>query len=101
MPGKFREIARTSQYQPGLVSLFINPFHIARKGLFENILGLSGSITGKTLGVGCGQKPYEKLFGSTHTSGWRLAPPRTGEARRPTSSMTEHRSRFRMRNSTA
>lgn len=72
MPGKFREIARTSQYHPGLVSLFINPFHIARKGLFENILGLSGSITGKTLDVGCGQKPYEKLFGSTQYIGLEI-----------------------------
>ncbi|MCI5177829.1 MAG: class I SAM-dependent methyltransferase [Candidatus Electrothrix sp. AW5] len=42
--------------------MFVNPFFFARKGLFQNIKDLSQTITGKTLDVGCGSKPYEHIY---------------------------------------
>ncbi|MBD2077874.1 class I SAM-dependent methyltransferase [Phormidium sp. FACHB-592] len=42
--------------------MFINPFYFARKGLYQHIKALSPSIKGKTLDVGCGQKPYQGLY---------------------------------------
>jgi len=49
---------------PGVGGIFINPFYFARKGLATHIGDLAGYIVGKTLDVGCGKKPYEKLFNS-------------------------------------
>lgn len=50
----------------------VNPFYFARKGLYENISILSNYIKGDTLDVGCGQKPYEKLFNSSRYIGLEL-----------------------------
>lgn len=50
------------QFTPSFLSMFFNPFFIARRGLYINIKKLSHKITGKTLDVGCGIKPYEHLF---------------------------------------
>ena len=50
------------QFYPGLLGLFINPFYIARKGLLKNIMSLANEINGLTIDIGCGNKPYEKLF---------------------------------------
>jgi SAM-dependent methyltransferase len=63
------------QYQPGVLGLFVNPFYFARKGLYQNISDLGAKITGKTLDVGCGQKPYERLFGSVHYVGLEIDSP--------------------------
>jgi SAM-dependent methyltransferase len=63
---------RKGQIEPGISALFLNPFYFARKGLFTNIASLSKYITGKTLDVGCGQKPYEKLFLSSQYIGLEL-----------------------------
>ena len=41
-------------------------------GLYKNIKILGSSITGKTLDVGCGQKPYENLFASSEYIGMDL-----------------------------
>lgn len=51
-------------FEPKFVGLFINPFYIARKGLIKNIKPMGKFIYGKTLDVGCGKKPYRKLFNS-------------------------------------
>ena len=40
----------------------LNPFHFARKGLYQSILYFSDAIEGQVLDVGCGQKPYQALF---------------------------------------
>lgn len=50
------------QFYPGFLGLFINPFYIARKGLLKNIMSIADQITGLTIDIGCGNKPYEKLF---------------------------------------
>jgi SAM-dependent methyltransferase len=53
------------QFYPGLLGCLINPFYFARKGLAFHISKLAHNITGQTLDIGCGSKPYEKIFAST------------------------------------
>jgi|SRR5690606_30454854 len=53
------------QFNPGITGVFINPFFIARKNLYKNIKDLGRHISGKTLDVGCGTKPYKACFSST------------------------------------
>ncbi len=43
-------------------SIIINPYHIARRGLYREILNLADQIKGRTLDFGCGSKPYQDLF---------------------------------------
>ena len=56
---------RKQQFNPGFLGIFINPFYFVRKALYENTLALAKNITGKTLDIGCGYKPYESLFSET------------------------------------
>ena len=49
-------------FQPNLISFFINPFYIIRKGIFDNIKENSPHFKGKLLDFGCGRKPYKDLF---------------------------------------
>ena len=57
------------QFRPSILGVFINPFYFIRRNLYTNIKKLSGFISGKTLDVGCGQKPYESLFKSSEYIG--------------------------------
>lgn len=57
-----KKIIEDQYFNPGYLGLILNPFYIARKGLYINLSSLGQKITGKTLDVGCGTKPYEKLF---------------------------------------
>jgi SAM-dependent methyltransferase len=57
------------QFEPGFLGLFVNPFYIARRGLLEYVKILGKEVTGKTLDVGCGTKPYEKYFSSSEYIG--------------------------------
>jgi SAM-dependent methyltransferase len=50
------------QFNPSLLGLFLNPFYFARKAIYKNIKAYSKNIKGMTLDIGCGSKPYEKLF---------------------------------------
>ena len=61
-----------NQFEPSLLGVFVNPFYIARKGLLRNIQSLGTDVTGKTLDVGCGTKPYEKFFRSTEYVGLEI-----------------------------
>lgn len=72
MPSMLRLYIRKQQFQPGFVGLFVNPFYFARKGLYGNIAALAKNITGKTLDVGCGQKPYKDLFNSSEYIGLEI-----------------------------
>ncbi len=72
MLNKLKEFWRKEQFQPSFVAIFINPFYFARKGLFENISFLAKHINGKTLDVGCGRKPYERLFSSSQYVGLEI-----------------------------
>jgi SAM-dependent methyltransferase len=57
-----KEMFYRHQFKPEFLGLFINPFYFARKGLYQNIRKYSFYIKGKTLDIGCGQKPYKDLF---------------------------------------
>lgn len=72
MISKLRQYIWGQQYNPDIIGIFVNPYYIARKGLFENIAGLAVYITGKTLDVGCGQRPYEQLFKSSEYIGLEI-----------------------------
>ncbi len=72
MTKNMRSIFQKEQFSPGFLGLLVNPFYFARKGLYENISILSNHIKGDTLDVGCGQKPYEKLFNSSRYIGLEL-----------------------------
>lgn len=60
------------QFEPTLLGIFINPFFIARKGLLNAVKDLGIQISGKTLDVGCGTKPYEKYFKSSQYIGLEI-----------------------------
>ncbi|MFC1621054.1 class I SAM-dependent methyltransferase [Candidatus Omnitrophota bacterium] len=62
MFSSLKRIFQKEQYHPTLLGIFINPCYFARKELYENIRKFSEYIEGRTLDVGCGQKPYERLF---------------------------------------
>lgn len=72
MIDKFRQYFNKQLFQPDIFGMFVNPFYFARKGLYENISAFANKITGKTLDVGCGQKPYESLFSSSQYVGLEI-----------------------------
>jgi len=72
MIDRIRDRIAREQFTPGWLGCFVNPFYFARKGLYRNIVGLGGRITGVTLDVGCGTKPYEALFRSTEYLGLEI-----------------------------
>jgi SAM-dependent methyltransferase len=69
MYNKLKNIFVSELFRPSFIGLFINPFFIARRGLYKNINSFSQQIKGKTLDVGCGIKPYESLFASNQYIG--------------------------------
>jgi SAM-dependent methyltransferase len=72
-------LVRQDLFNGGLISLIINPFHHARKSLHYHILSCADRVAGKTLDVGCGQKPYEKIFASTEYVGLEVDTPEARE----------------------
>ena len=69
---RLKQFLQNNQFEPGVLGIFLNPFYIARKSLLENIILHGKNITGKTLDVGCGTKPYEKYFKSTEYVGLEI-----------------------------
>lgn len=49
-------------FNPGFLGLFTNPFYFARAGLYKNVSIFIKDLDGRVLDVGCGTKPYEKIF---------------------------------------
>jgi SAM-dependent methyltransferase len=70
-----KKIIKKEQFQPGFLALFTNPFFFARRGLCRGILEYGKYISGKTLDVGCGQRPYEHLVASTEYVGLEIDTP--------------------------
>jgi SAM-dependent methyltransferase len=66
---------RQEQFFPGLLGLFVNPFYFARKGLAKHVKDLAVNITGKTLDIGCGTKPYAHLYRSNEYVGLEIDTP--------------------------
>lgn len=50
------------QFSPGLLGIWVNPFYLARKGLYREMTRCAPDLKGRLLDVGCGQKPYTHLF---------------------------------------
>jgi SAM-dependent methyltransferase len=69
------KIIKKEQFQPGVLALFTNPFYFSRRGLYHGIVEYGSCITGKTLDVGCGQRPYENLVSSSKYIGLELDTP--------------------------
>jgi len=76
---KLNQFIDRQAFHPDIFGMFVNPFYFARKGLHESISSLADKITGRTLDVGCGQKPYEKLFGSSCYVGLEIDSPENRE----------------------
>ena len=72
MISSLKTVIRKEQFEPGIFGLVINPFYIARKALLGSIKELGDNISGKTLDVGCGTKPYEKYFKSSEYIGLEI-----------------------------
>ncbi|MBI4417145.1 MAG: class I SAM-dependent methyltransferase [Ignavibacteriales bacterium] len=70
-----RRAYRRELFQPGLLGIFVNPFFFARRGLYLHIRELGRNITGKTLDIGCGLKPYRDLCSSDQYIGLELDTP--------------------------
>jgi SAM-dependent methyltransferase len=62
-------------FLPRLHGLFINPHYLARKGLADHLKDLAPFVTGKTLDIGCGSKPYETLCNASDYIGLELDTP--------------------------
>lgn len=53
---------RRQMFFPGWLGIFVNPFYFARAGLCNAITELAPNLSGRLLDVGCGTKPYQRLF---------------------------------------
>lgn len=67
-----KSYCRRQMFFPGVGGIFLNPFYFARKGLAKHISDLAGRIVGKTLDVGCGNKPYAYLYRSDEYIGLEI-----------------------------
>ena len=63
------------QFNPGFIGFFINPFFHARKELFRSIAGFAAEFEGQVLDVGCGSKPYLRLFAVKNYIGLEIDTP--------------------------
>lgn len=62
MQSQLVTIAREQSFHPGWLGAFVNPYFIARRGLARAIGAFAPYVSGRLLDVGCGRKPYERLF---------------------------------------
>lgn len=59
---RFVDFLKHQSFQPGIISLFINPFFFIRHAYFKNIKKYIPRLKGTLLDFGCGRKPFEDLF---------------------------------------
>ncbi len=57
-----KNIYHHQSFFPGFIGLFTNPFYFARLGLYNGIKNYSLNLSGYLLDIGCGSKPYARLF---------------------------------------
>jgi len=69
---KISSFINRQMFEPTLIGVFVNPFYIARISLLKEIKKLGSEISGKTLDVGCGTKPYKKYFASSEYVGLEI-----------------------------
>lgn len=53
---------KKNDFNPRFIELFLNSNYLERKELWNNIRKIAPDYTGDILDLGCGTKPYEKLF---------------------------------------
>jgi SAM-dependent methyltransferase len=58
----FRKWVHHQMFDPGVLGAFVNPFYLSRRDLAAAMRGLAGNVRGRVLDVGCGQKPYARMF---------------------------------------
>ncbi len=80
LKSKLRAIYLKEIFFPSLFGLLINPFYFARKGLANHLKDLAVNITGKTLDIGCGTKPYKGLYQSSEYIGLEIDTSKNREA---------------------
>jgi SAM-dependent methyltransferase len=68
-------VKKRQDFNPGFLGLFINPFFIARKALWKAIQEVAPDLQGDLLDVGCGRKPYKKLFNVSSYTGMDIENP--------------------------
>lgn len=57
------KMKKINDFRPAWYSIFINPYFVARRGLYLGIRSFAMDIKKKeVLDVGCGSRPYESLF---------------------------------------
>lgn len=66
---KLTAYLKHQSFQPGILSIFINPFFFIRYAFYKNIRRYIPHLKGKLLDFGCGRKPYENLFNVTEYIG--------------------------------
>jgi hypothetical protein len=49
-------------FKPCATGFLLNPFYIARTGLYKELKRQAASAKGRLLDIGCGTKPYAELF---------------------------------------
>ncbi len=59
---KKKYFIQKQSFNPNFFGIFINPIFIARRNLYKHIRSFSTRVSGRTLDVGCGKKPYKELF---------------------------------------
>lgn len=62
MSADLRRQFAARQFKPSILGILINPFFLARRGLWREIEAASPMLVGDLLDVGCGTKPYQALF---------------------------------------
>lgn len=77
MLSKIKQAILKQDFNPGLLGLLVNPFYFARRGLSAHLLPLLPHVTGKTLDIGCGQKPYEPFTNAQDYIGLEVEVPNT------------------------
>lgn len=72
---KLKHLVHKEQFYPTWMGMFLNPFYIARRWLFEEIRSLANLVSGRVLDIGCGQKPYSCLFNCDEYIGLEIDTP--------------------------
>ena len=75
MKNKILKIYQKAQFYPNFISLFVNPFFIARRGLHKAIVSKIKCLDGKLLDVGCGSKPYKSITSAKDYVGLEIDSP--------------------------
>jgi len=64
---KIKTYLLQQMFQPGFIAFILNPFFLGKSAMYINVKKYSKFISGKTLDVGSGSKPYFNLFTNVTT----------------------------------